>query len=367
MSSLIEQAAKRLEELRRAGIEIPPVHGAAASTFGDSAFADTVPVDEPLRQQVNGAVMRVAERRAIRPVVHHDEPATPAPPVATPGRTPEAPESAAASAPLAAAPAAAPAVPRESAEVVRMPRPHLAEPARRVEIDLARLAGMGYLVPAQAQSLLADLLRVIKRPLLQNIDRPADMGGPMQRGNVIVVTSAVPGEGKTFAATNLAMSIAMEVDRAALLIDGDVLRPSVFNRLALEPQTGLMDALVNPRLAISDLLVGTNVPKLTLLSAGTAQDRAEELLASAAMDTMLDELSERFHDRVIIIDSPPLLVTTESRALAERAGQVVLVVEADRTPREQITRAMETLANCPIVLSVLNKSRAIESDYVYGY
>lgn len=248
-----------------------------------------------------------------------------------------------------------------------MPRSHLAEPARRVEIDLARLAGMGYLVPAQAQSLLADLLRVIKRPLLQNIDRPADMGGPLQRGNVIVVTSAVPGEGKTFAATNLAMSIAMEVDRAALLIDGDVLRPSVFNRLALEPQTGLMDVLVNPRLSVTDLLVGTNVPKLTLLSAGTAQDRAEELLASAAMDAMLDELSERFHDRVVIIDSPPLLVTTESRALAERAGQVVLVVEADRTPREQITRAMETLANCPIVLSVLNKSRAIESDYVYGY
>jgi receptor protein-tyrosine kinase len=341
MSSLIEQAVKRLEELRRAGVDIPPINGFASSRFDDQdAFADTEPLEPPRR------VAAAADAGSLESA----------------GQQPEAPVAA----------AAANGAHHERSETTALAPvtavvPSAPSPRRRVEIDLARLAGMGYLVPAQAQSLLADLLRVIKRPLLQNKDRPPELGGPARRGNIILVTSALPGEGKTFVALNLAMSVAMEIDHAAMLIDGDVLRPSIFARLNLEPQTGLMDALVDAKVRVTDLLVGSNVPKLTLLAAGTAQDRAEELLASAAMDSLLDELSERFHDRVIIIDSPPLLMTTESRALAERAGQVVLVVEADRTPREQVARAMETLSNCPIVLSVLNKSRAIESDYVYGY
>lgn len=307
MSNLIEQATKRLEELRRAGVAVPP----------SSDFAPTQPL--PLT------------RSAAQPQVS--------------------------SAPLRDTQTAARAA-------TTAPPPDITQ---LLSVDLSRLAAMGYLVPTNAQSLLADLLRVIKRPLMQNMIRSPQAGGPSRRSNIVVVTSAVPGEGKTFVATNLAMSIAMEVDHAAMLIDGDVLRPSVFSRLGLQPQVGLMDLLVNPRMKALDVLYKTNVPKLSLLAAGTAHDRAEELLASASMDDFLDELSARFHDRVIIIDSPPLLVTTESRALAERAGQVVLVVEADSTPREQITRAFETLANCPIVLSVLNKSRAIESDYVYGY
>jgi protein-tyrosine kinase len=339
MSSLIEQAAKRLQELRRAGIDIPPVEH-----FGNSRF-DPDAISEPVVAPVRGAT-------PVRPMPARDNPAC-----AMPERA-------------ASSPAAQPVPLPDGTEVMVVPAevPRVApEPRRHQDIDLARLASMGYLVPTNAQSLLADLLRVIKRPLLQNMRRSPEMGGPSQRSNVIVVTSAVPGEGKTFVATNLAMSIAMEVDHAAVLIDGDVLRPSVFNRFDLVPQTGLMDVLVNAQIRATDLMVGTNVPKLTLLSAGTAQDRAEELLASTAMDLLLDELSELYHDRVIIIDSPPLLVTTESRALAERGGQVVLVVEADSTPRDQIARAFDTLANCPIVLSVLNRSRAIESDYVYGY
>lgn len=339
MSSLIEQAAKRLQELRRAGIDIPPV-----DHFGDSRL-DAEAFEEPIQPAPRATSSgRAAPAREGRPAA---APQRPAPPVAE--QTVPLPDGTEVIVRPAETPRSAP------------------EPRRHQDIDLVRLAAMGYLVPTNAQTLLADLLRVIKRPLLQNMRRSPEMGGPSQRSNVIVVTSAVPGEGKTFVATNLAMSIAMEVDHAAVLIDGDVLRPSVFNRLDLEPQTGLMDVLVNGQLSPTDLMVGTNVPKLTLMSAGTAQDRAEELLASAAMDHLLDRLSALYHDRIIIIDSPPLLVTTESRALAERGGQVVLVVEADRTPRDQIERAFDTLANCPIVLSVLNKSRAIESDYVYGY
>jgi exopolysaccharide/PEP-CTERM locus tyrosine autokinase len=210
-------------------------------------------------------------------------------------------------------------------------------------------------------------MRVIKRPLLQNMRRPAEAGGPERRSNIVIVTSAVPGEGKTFVATNLAMSIAMEVDHSAVLIDGDVLRPSVFKRLHLPRQPGLQDLLVNKQMKATELIVGTNVPKLSLMCAGTIHSRAEEHLASAAMDRFLDEISSLYHDRLIIIDSPPLLVTTEARALAERAGQVILVVEANRTPREQVLQAFDALSHCPIVMSVLNKARVNETDYAYGY
>lgn len=357
MSSIIEQAAKRLEQLRRAGIEVP-----GGSAFVESRFQTEDVAERPQPAAPARRAPAAATRTARGPAVRNPQP-QPFEPI----EPLDALDSIDAFEPVAAVePIEAIEVVSESTEVV------VVEPAyqpvhRRVDIDLARLAAQGYLVPTQAQTLLADLLRVVKRPLLQNIRKSPEQGGPARRGNVIAITSALPGEGKTFVSTNLAMSIALEVDHAAILVDGDVLRPSVFNRLNLQPQSGLMDMLVNPRLRLEDQLVQTNVAKLSLLSAGTAQDRAEELLASASMDRLLDELSARFADRVIIIDSPPLLMTTESRALAEKAGQVVLVVEADRTPREQVARAFETLTNCPIVMSVLNKSRAIESDYVYGY
>jgi protein-tyrosine kinase len=324
MSRLIELAAKRLEELKRAGVVVP---GA------------TLP-----------AVQAGEREPAILDLREHDaaDRLAPMPAVVAPQPVPRGP----------AAAAAVPAPPRRRSAPM---------PQRYVEIDLQRLASMGYLVPSPTPSLLTDLMRVIKRPLLHNMRRSPQAGGPEHRSNIVVVTSAVPGEGKTFAATNLAMSIAMEVDHAALLIDGDVLRPSVFKRLHLPRQAGLLDVLVSANVSPEEWIVGTNVPKLSLMCAGTTHARAEELLASAAMDRFLDFISTVYHDRLIIIDSPPLLVTTESRVLAERAGQVVLVVEANRTPREQVLQAFDALSNCPIVMSVLNKARVSETDYAYGY
>jgi protein-tyrosine kinase len=331
MSRLIELAAKRLDELRRAGVVIP----------GDG--------------ELPGATRELAPK-----VIDPREP-DPSQPIEVTGVEPS----------IQARTQALEAQrrdigPRSSGSARKAPGGP-PSPQRRVDIDLGRLASMGYLVPSPAPSLLVDLMRVIKRPLLQNMRRPVEAGGPERRSNIVIVTSAVPGEGKTFVATNLAMSIAMEVDHSAVLIDGDVLRPSVFKRLHLPRQPGLLDLLVNKDMKATDLIVGTNVPKLSLMCAGTIHSRAEEHLASVAMDRFLDEISALYHDRLIIIDSPPLLVTTESRALAERAGQVVLVVEANRTPREQVLQAFDALSHCPIVMSVLNKARVNETDYAYGY
>lgn len=241
-------------------------------------------------------------------------------------------------------------------------------PAPMVDIDLERLRSQGYLVPDAATSMAAEEFRQIKRAVLGNVVRD----GADDRSALIMVTSAVPGEGKTFCAVNLAMSIAMEVDTSVLLVDGDVLRPSVFDRLGLnEPRLGLLDVLVDPELPVSDVMLRTNVPKLSLLPTGTPNIHASERLASGAMLRLLDELVSRYPDRVVVFDTPPLLVSSGTAALARRMGQVLMVVESAATSRREIAQAFAAVEDCPHVMSVLNRcdapSRRTAYGYYYGY
>lgn len=227
------------------------------------------------------------------------------------------------------------------------------------------LAASGFLVPGAERNQIEEEFRIIKRPLLKNA--LGESAAPVERANLIMVTSALPGEGKTFTAINLAMSIAMELDHHVLLVDADVVRPSVLDRLGLPPTKGLLDVLTNPELDLSDVMLKTNIPKLTLLPAGSAYSRTTELLASASMETMLTELAQSYQDRIVVFDAPPLLPSTESRVLATHVGQVVVIVEADTTPRATVARAFATLEACPVVMSVLNKCRSKVSNSAYGY
>lgn len=324
----IEQAAKRLAELKRAGFDVP------------------VP-------EVPGAVpapMPAAATEAAPVIAKVDVPAAP---VETPVVS------------------AAPAVSRSSSAVVTAARSAVVETltasgrrSREVALDLARLEREGYLVPAQARSQLAEQMRIIKRPLLANAR--GESAQALSRPNLIQVVSAMPGEGKTFFAINLAMSLAMEVDLSVLLVDADVLRPSVLARCGIEPARGLMDVLQSPSIELHDVMLRTNVPKLSILPAGTANAQSTELLASAAMETLLDELAAKFSDRIVVFDAPPLIPTTESRVLASRVGQVVMVVEAGKTTHAQVSQAYAAVEQCPVVLSVLNRARG-KSGEAYGY
>lgn len=238
--------------------------------------------------------------------------------------------------------------------------------ARSVDLDLDRLSKAGYITPIAVPELakLAAEFRIIKRPLMRTVD--AARGDPAKRTNLIMVTSSVPGEGKTFNAINLAMSIAMEVDRTVLLVDADVIRPSILDRCGLPASKGLMDMLTKPSTELGDVLLRTNVPKLALLPAGTPHPNATELLASAAMEGLLEELANRYSDRIVVFDAPPLLPSPESRVLAARVGQVVVVVEQGRSTREAVTRAFSTLQSCPHVTSILNKCRGQDQNSLYG-
>jgi len=237
--------------------------------------------------------------------------------------------------------------------------------SREVSVDLARMRRAGLLIPGQPRSQLEEEFRIIKRPLLENVRNQTAMRP--ERANLIMVTSAVSGEGKTQTAINLAVSIAMELDHTVLLVEADVLRPSALERLGVTAAKGLLDKLESPQLDLANVLLRTNIPKLTLLPAGTASSRSTELLASDAMDKLLEELASKYANRVIIFDTPPLLSTTESRVLASHMGQVVMVMEANNTPISTVKQAFATVETHPVVLSMLNKYRGPKGSNAYGY
>ena len=254
----------------------------------------------------------------------------------------------------------------KSSEVpLTTPQAQSAAMSRTVHIDLAMLAAKGMVTPDQPRTAIAEEFRVIKRPLLRN----ATDTGPARitNANLIMVTSAMPGEGKTFSAINLAISMAMELDYTVLLVDADVSRPSVFRQLGLPPERGLMDVLAGEVTDLSDVLLRTNIEKLSILPAGMPHQRATELLASENMNRLLKQIASRYSDRIVVFDSPPLLVTTESRVLATHMGQVVLVVESERTTHSSVKQALATIESCPIKLMMLNKSRHSGPGSYYGY
>jgi receptor protein-tyrosine kinase len=230
------------------------------------------------------------------------------------------------------------------------------------------MAAAGMVTPETPRSQISDEYRVIKRPLLLNAEGKGAV--PVEQGNLIMVTSSMPGEGKTFSSINLAMSIAMELDKTVLLVDADVARPSVLRVLKLPPTKGLMDVLTGDKVDLSNVLLRTNVDKLSILPAGTSHSRATEFLASEAMVQLLEEIATRYSDRIVIFDSPPLLVTTEARTLASHMGQVVLVVEAEKTTHSNVKQALATIEACPVKLLMLNKgARGKAGGYggYYGY
>jgi len=240
--------------------------------------------------------------------------------------------------------------------------------ANRVELDLVRMRQLGLVTAASGRTTLLEDFRIIKRPLLQ---RAFSERGPGDKpGNLIMVTSSLPGEGKTFCAINLAMSIAMELDHTVLLIDADVARPSVLRTLGLPAQRGLMDMLLDDKLDLSDVMLRTNVDTLSILPAGTSTAHATELLASSAMAALVHEIAHRYPDRIVIFDSPPLLLTSESRVLASHMGQIAMVVESETTTQHAVKEALRQLEGCSNVNLIYNKMRqfpGIEETYDYNY
>ena len=235
-----------------------------------------------------------------------------------------------------------------------------------VDVDFALLRESGLLAPSQQQRYIADQYRLIKRPLLDNVSGRGACQSP--GANLIMVASPLPGDGKTFNCINLALSVATEKDRSVLLVDADVAKPHISSLLGLENEPGLIDLLTDNNREVGELLLKTSVPGLRILPAGRHDEHATELLASRRMASVVDVLSKTFADRVVVFDSPPLLVTSEARVLASLMGQIVLVVRSGVTPQDAVLDAIESLDPEKSISILLNQSsKGLRSEGYGGY
>ena len=322
--SLIEQAAKRLAELQRAGADVRDAPDQAEIGPGSDGHLDRVPTSDTIVREFHARNANLGQSAAAN--IASDDLAT-----APIGRSDWGSST----------------------------------PGQRVEFDLARLKANGFVTPDVKDSQIANEFRVLKRPLIRNAQGRS--GAAIRNGNLIMVTSALPGEGKTFTAANLALSLAMEVDTTVLLVDGDVARPSLPDVFGIPQSPGVMDLLTRDDLDLSQVLLQTNVERLVFLPAGTRHRHATELLASARMGALLRELASRYRNRIVIFDSPPLLATAEASALAAQMGQIVMVIAADSTPRRTVSHALASIERCEVVLMTLNKAARSDVGVYYGY
>jgi protein-tyrosine kinase len=235
---------------------------------------------------------------------------------------------------------------------------------RHVEVDFSELRVQGFLAPDAEARKLADEYRAIKWPLLKNASTVADPLLP--RANLLMVASALSGEGKTFTCINLCLSIARERDWSIVLVDGDCAKADLTRLFGAQQEPGLMDLLRDPTIHFETHVMPTNIPGLSLLPAGTRKDDAAELLSSARMDALCAELSASDAKRMIVFDSPPLLLTPEATILAARMGQIVLVVLADKTPQRAVLSARDHLDPAKAINLLLNQASGSDGTGTYG-
>lgn len=238
-------------------------------------------------------------------------------------------------------------------------------PRKVVHLDRVALVRAGFLPPDHKQRQIADQFRHVKRPLLAAaLGRGVE---PLPNGRMIMLASSLPAEGKTFVSVNLALSMSLERDISVVLVDADVAKPHISRLFGIDGEPGLLESLQDDRLDIESLILPTDIPKFSVLPAGKQSDTATELLASRRMQAVIARLAaSQDRMRVVIFDSPPLLLTSESRVLAQQMGQVVLVVQAGKTPQQAVHDAIACLGENKPVSLLLNQSEAIsEAGYYY--
>lgn len=239
---------------------------------------------------------------------------------------------------------------------------------KMLHLNIENLKQRGFLVDPNERSQLHEEFRFVKRRILKTAFGP--LNDTLEHSNLILVTSSRTNEGKTYNSINLALSIAMEQDKTVLLIDADVLKPSICKELGVEAEVGLVDYLLGQTDDLQGIIYNTNIPNLRIIPAGARHHLTSELLASGKMVEMTKELASRYSDRVILFDAPPLLGINETQALTSLVGQQILVVEENKTQLSSLENAISLLNKDRAIGLVLNKTvqhRNLYGQYGYQY
>lgn len=232
-------------------------------------------------------------------------------------------------------------------------------------LDRGRLAGYGVTIPSSAQSRTVEEFRLVKRNLQAQLSQ-GDSIADQRSSRLIMVTSARPNEGKTFTSLNLALAFASERDVKALLVDVDTHHSTLQTILGISTEQGIVDVLAGNR-ELSEVLIQTNVVNLMVLPAGRGGPHVPELFSSNRMAILMAEMTRRFGDRYVIIDTPPCMASSDAAALAPLVGQIVFIVEAHQTQQVEIEASLSMLSACPRISLLLNKSDTMAGEHFGSY
>jgi protein-tyrosine kinase len=235
-----------------------------------------------------------------------------------------------------------------------------------IPIDYGALRTAGLLPPESERRRTTDEFRRIKWPLVRAAFSPDSVG--QNRANLILVTSSLAGEGKSFVSVNLAFSIALERDCGVVLVDADLAKPQISEVFGARQKRGLTDLLAGRETDPAKVMLATDTPGFRLLPAGSLDPRAPELLASQRMHGLIGWLHQNCSDCIILFDSPPLLGSNEAQVLAQSAGQILLVICADKTPQSAVKDAVALIeeGNSKSIKCVLNQVNWLKPDNAYG-
>lgn len=239
--------------------------------------------------------------------------------------------------------------------------------SRCVVIDQRRLRAQSIITPEDTRTMMTESFRRVKRHIVANAAIPDGR----RCKNLVMITSSLPGEGKTFCSINLAISLAMEINRTVMLVDADFERPCVPAALGIKADglRGFIDVVADPSIPLADVLLKTDIGKLSVLPAGTPHEHTTELVAGEATAELLRNMAARYEDRILIFDTAPLLAASEACALASHMGQIIIVVEAGKTTEKTLKEALDSVQQCNVAGVLLNKGvpSAARGNYGYGY
>ena len=236
---------------------------------------------------------------------------------------------------------------------------------KQLHIDLDKLEGEGFVTLRNKRTLINEEYRSIKRKLLNNAF--GAISRTIKHSNLILVSSSKPNEGKTFTAVNSALSIALEQDKTVLLVDADVLKPSVAKTLDIGQNVGLIEYLLGEEADVGSIIYKTNIDRLRVIPAGLPHHLSNELLSSDKMMTLIEEFATRYPDRIVVFDAPPLLGVNETAVMAEQCGQGLVVVEEHKSKLSDVKQAVDLLPEEMAVGFVLNKVTTPSDSQGYGY
>ena len=230
-------------------------------------------------------------------------------------------------------------------------------------VDSVALERAGMVDWSRTRSRISEEFRLVQRQILRNAFATANVEPGYS--NLLMVTSARPGEGKSFTSINLAGSIARQGDHHVLMVDADSKRDSICYPMGLADAPGLLDLAANPKLDPGPMIVRTPIERLSVLPIGRERERSPTLFSSREMARLIQSLGRRYSDRLLILDAPPCLSTSDPAVLAPVVGQILFVVEAERTQRDEIEASLDLIQACPTIALVLNKQQ-LSSRYTFG-